>query len=148
MTNEPETNELRLTGEILDNINKTRKWTKFLAIVGFVFMGLFVVLAFSMGYLMESIGNEQLFPGFGVLMGGIYLVMALIYFFPVLFLYRFSTYSKKGIEEKNMDSFSKAFKYLKDHYTVIGAITAVILGLYAVMLVIGLIVLAVAGVVG
>ena len=77
---------LELTKQSLSYLNETRKWTMFLAILGFVFLGIMVVFSLSFGAIFSSISGEQTelpFPGF--LFGFIYLILAAVYFFPILF---------------------------------------------------------------
>ena len=53
-------------------------------------------------------------PGaFGTVM---YLLMALLYFFPVMYLFKFSTKLKEALESNNSQVLSESFTNLKSHY--------------------------------
>ena len=129
---------LEITDEVTSYLNEAGKWGKFLAIMGFVFMGLMVVAGFVMSIVFafipkNSLGNMP-FPTF--LIGIFYLVMAAIYLLPILYLYRFSTGIKMALILKNQNQFAKAFYNLKALYRFIGIFMIVILSLYLLMFVI------------
>ena len=114
---------------------ETAKWTKLLAILGFVFIGFMVLAAFTMGTLMTAFGGEEsLFPFQGILMGGVYLFLALLYYFPVMYLYKFSVKIKKAFITMDSVSFNSAIGNLKSHYKFIGVLTVIMLVFYAIVL--------------
>ncbi len=121
-----------------NHIAETIKWAKFISIVGFVVIGLMVIMAFGMGAIFGMLeGNLQQeaqmpFPSF--LFTVIYLIIALIYFFPVYYLYQFTSKMKTAIKTENGRLMDEAFGYLKAHYKFIGIIIAIGVGLYVVVL--------------
>jgi hypothetical protein len=123
---------LELTPLSLVHFAGIRKWTYFFSILGFIFIGLMVVIAFSIGTIFSSVAGDMPFPGF--FFTGIYLLLALLYFFPVLYLYRFSAQAKKGLAEKNVQDMEMALGNLKAHYTFVGYMVVIMLILYAVVL--------------
>jgi hypothetical protein len=126
--------KLSLNKAMLGNLESIRKWALFLSIVGFVFMGLLVIFGFSFGYIMKALGQETGIPGVPPLfLGIIYLFFALLYFFPILYLFRFSTNMKKSIRDTDTGALGVAFRNLKSHYAFIGVLMAIVLGLYILM---------------
>ena len=75
----------------------------------------------------------------------VYLLFAVLYFFPVLYLYRFSVKMEEGLRAQNGDTVELAFQNLKSLFKFMGLFMAVILGFYGVMLVFGV---AIAGISG
>ncbi len=129
-----ETPKMELTKETLNNLNEISKWTRFLSIIGFIFIALMIVIAFAIGSISSTLGTETSgLPFSGTVMGFIYLVIAFIYFFPILYLYKFSTWTKKALNNQNSTDLNEAFKNLKSHYRFIGIITIIMIGLYAVI---------------
>jgi hypothetical protein len=128
---------LTISNETITILDSIRKWTKFLAILGFVFVGLMVILGLFMGSLMSTVsgmaGNTLPFPS--AVFTVIYLIFALIYFFPVLYLYQFSSYLGKALASKEGESLTAAFKKLNSHYKYIGIIAIIIMGLYGIIFV-------------
>ncbi|MCY1722207.1 DUF5362 family protein [Prolixibacteraceae bacterium Z1-6] len=130
--------ELAITAEIGEQLNGAGNWGKFLAILGFVFMGLMVFGGFIMSIIFLVMPGElssgMPFPPF--LFGFIYLVMGAIYFLPILYLYRFSSNIKSAILSKDQNQLTVAFKNLKAHYRFIGIFTIVIFALYILVFIV------------
>ncbi|MCG6185912.1 hypothetical protein [Maribellus maritimus] len=133
-----EVKTLKITEEVSTYMNEAGKWGKFLAILGFVFMGLLVAGGFVMSIVFALIPTEGFgglpFPTF--LIGVFYLIIGAIYFLPILYLYRFSTGIKMALSLKNQHQFVKAFYNLKALYRFIGIFMIVIFAIYLLMIVI------------
>ncbi len=139
-TNQPqETPKMELSKETLGHLNETRKWTNFLAIIGFVFIVFIIFLAFFMSSVFSSMEHETDFPISGTLIGFIYLAMGLIYFFPILYLYKFSTFAKKALFTQNSTDLNEAFKNLKSHYRFMGILTIIMFSVYALIFIVGMV---------
>lgn len=111
------------------SLNETRKWTFFLSILGFVLIGLIVIGGFSIGTIMNAVSDESLpFPGYA--MGFIYLIFGGLYFFPIYYLFKFSTHMKEALLHKTEESIDDAFVNLKSHYKFVGVLTIVMLSIY------------------
>jgi hypothetical protein len=139
---EPEVATLVITEDIRSYIYETAKWTKFLSIVGFIFSGLMVIAAFGVGAVMSSVGNE-LGPGLNMLgkMGGgfftvLYLVFALFYFYPSLLLFKYANAAKAAILFSDQASLSIAMSKMKSLFKFWGIFTIIIIGFYALAIVI------------
>jgi len=132
-----EPKKLEITSEIKNDLNQAAKWSKFLAILGFVFMGLMVFGGIIMSLVMAFIptGSSGIMPFPPLLIGIIYIVMAAIYFFPVLYLYRFSTSIKQALFLKDQNKLTKAFYNLRAHYRFIAILAIVMLCLYPLMII-------------
>lgn len=103
------------------------KWGKFLAIVAIAL----IVISFITSIKLDvglSLGT------FGV----IYFALAILYYFPVKFLYKFLIQIKKGLESDNNQDITLGFENLKSLFKFTGILTIVILSIYALLLVIGL----------
>ena len=104
----------------------------FLAILGFVFLGIMVGFSFSFSAIFSSISGEQTeLPSPGFLFGFIYLILAAVYFFPILYLYKFSSFIKNGILNSSSDQLGLAFQNLKSHCKFMGILVIVMLAFYA-----------------
>ncbi len=99
-------------------------WTKFIAIVGFIFLGLMVLFGFSMGSIMSKTmpGDSDAGTIISVIMGFSYLVIAGIYFYPIFALLKFSILSQRAVRTKNNNDIDEAFSFLKGHYTYVGVL--------------------------
>lgn len=130
--------KVEVTPFIKDTLSETAKWAKFLAIVGFVgigFLCLAGVLMFVAGTVISSLARMPINPGF---LGVIYFIIALIYFFPVKYLYDFSVKMKKSLTLSDNDAFAEGFSALKSHYKFIGIFTMVVLSMYFIIFLLGI----------
>lgn len=126
-----EENELVLTKGDKNNLLETAKWGRFLAIVGFVMSGFLVIggLAVMMA---GSLFNEM--PFGGEVIGFVYILSALLYIFPSLYLYRFGTQIQRGIKEQHQEGCSEAYNNLRKLFLFMGVLTIIMLSLYALII--------------
>jgi len=105
------------------------KWASFLAIVGFVSLGLLVLI----GIVMLLIGS-QFSGGSGgapiALFSVIYIGMAALYFFPIYYLFLFGQKIKKAVRSTNQSDLEGGFENLKSCFKFLGIFTIVIISLY------------------
>ena len=140
MINNPITQleQLTITSAAKNFLKETAKWTKFLAIIGFILIGLMLIIAAFSTTIFNLLGTMQ--PGMpanlGLTMAVTYLVLAIIYLLPVYYLLQFSMKLKKALSTKNDETLAKAFEMLKSHYKFIGVFTIITLSLYALLIVV------------
>ena len=140
MINNPITQleQLTITNAAKNFLKETAKWTKFLAIIGFILIGLMLIIAAFSTTIFNLLGTMQ--PGMpanlGLTMAVTYLVLAIIYFLPVYYLLQFSMKLKKALSTKNDETLAKAFEMLKSHYKFIGVFTIITLSLYTLLIVV------------
>jgi hypothetical protein len=111
------------------------KWGRFLSIVGFVTCGLVVLLGIFSASFLSDFGKLASNTGYASGMGGIiaafYIVFAIIYFFPVLFLFQSSTKMRTALNENDQQVFNEALIKLKAFFRYVGILTIIILAFYA-----------------
>lgn len=131
--------QLTLNSASKSFLKETAKWAQFLSIIGFIGIGLMVVLSFFIGAIFNSLPTAGQIPfDMGPAMTIVYLVLALIYFFPVYYLYQFSSKMKKALQSKNDEDLANALEKLKSHYKFIGVFTIIILSIYLLLFIIGM----------
>jgi len=118
-------NSIRLSERSLEALSETRKWANFLSILGFIGIGIMVVV----GIIGGIAGAMSSFGG-GALMALIYIIVAGLYSIPVYYLFMFSSEMRNALETRQSYSIESAFENLKSHYKFIGIFTIVILSLY------------------
>lgn len=115
------------------------KWANFLSILGFIFTGLIVLLAFFVGTLMGFISrfNPAASPESTIATTGVsgvvtvvYLGIGVLYFFISYYLNRFAIYIKRGVVFNSSGDATKAFQNLKSHYKLIGIIAIIAISIY------------------
>jgi flagellar motor component MotA len=101
---------------------------KFLAIVGFCMIGLLVIGAIFAGSMFSAMGADMPVPGFFITF--MYLLLALFYFFPIYYLFKFAKHIRLAIVSKSTSDLESALENLKSHYKFIGILMIVILSIY------------------
>ncbi len=128
----PENYKMDLDNSALNHLNETRKWSLFLSILGFVFMGLMFVITLVMVF----VGSSNAIPGLSAAMMIPLLLVLAIYFFPIYYLFQFSSFSKQAIVKKDTGLLTTALQYLKMHYKFMGILAIVMLSLYVIIILI------------
>ncbi|AMM52805.1 hypothetical protein TH61_07135 [Rufibacter sp. DG15C] len=139
---------MTLSPQVMNFLYATAKWGKFLAIVGFVMIGFLILLGIFGGSFMGAVMNSSmeanggaanpLAGAMGAFFAVFYLLFAVLYFFPVLYLYKFSTRMQTGLRAKDEGLVESSFENLKSLFKFMGVLTAVILGFYGLIIVFGL----------
>lgn len=124
---------------IKSHLSETAKWGKFLAILGFVVCGLIIIVGLFFGTIFSSLMSrspEVSYEGnissgsVGAMAAIIYIIIAVVYFFPCLFLYRFSTKMKTALNGNEQTDLTLSFQNLKSLFRYVGVITVILLAIY------------------
>ena len=132
-----ENRKIEIGLETLNNLNTTRKWTMFHAIIGFIFLGLFIVIGVITGMFLSAFNAGATSIGLPEsLLVVIFIILAIVYFFPVLFLFRFSKHTAHAVQTLDKKSLHKAFRNLKSYFVFIGILIIIVLISYLVGLIV------------
>ena len=115
-------------------LGETAKWAKFLAILGFIFCALMVIIALFAGTILGTVMSSMGGGGAGMIGGGmlsaIYLVLTLVYFFPCLYLYKFATQVQSAIHSNEQIKLQNSFRNLKACFKFMGILFIIIMCFY------------------
>lgn len=139
--------QLVFTEEIKDYIMETAKWAQFMSIIGFIFIGIISLFGLSIilagGFIFGDLGKIGNIPGFPAgmfsLFGSIYIAIAALYFFPVYYLFMFARKTKNAILCNDNQMLTEGFSKLKSHYKFVGILTLIIVGFYAFIFFMGMV---------
>jgi hypothetical protein len=135
-----ELEQITLTSGAKKFLRETAKWGKFLSILGFIAIGLMLMGSFFISAFYNTIPQADMMPfDLGIVVTLIYIVVALIYIFPIYYLYQFSVKMKEALISKDDAVLVTAFEMLKSHYKFIGVFTIIMLSVYLFAAVISLI---------
>jgi|SRR5688572_31892200 len=146
----PEQNqENTLFGFGIDQISKTHlweasKWARFLAIVGFIMCGLVAIAGiFAGSYFATSDSYDgdygsSIFAGLGAVMTIFYVGFAILYFFPCLFLLRFSNHMRNALNTNDQVTLNSSFQNLKIMFRYVGILTIIVISLYILLFLFGI----------
>jgi uncharacterized membrane protein YjgN (DUF898 family) len=144
MEQDNQTHESSIFGLTIDLNSKTHlvetaRWTRFLAIAGFVFIGLMIVygivMSAVMGNAMSKVDNDMgpaFSSAFGVVMIMYMVVIGVIYFFPCLFTLRFSNHLREALNTNDQEKLTKAFQNLKITVRYLGILTIIGLAFFVI----------------
>ena len=134
--------ELNFSDNIYGFLKETSSWTYFLSILGFVGIGLMILFGVFFGTILSDLprgANPSYELGYNLgYFGFIYIILAVLYFFPVLYLFNFSKKMKNALASKNNEAFEAAFSNLKSHYKFVGILAIVIVSLYVLIFLFGI----------
>lgn len=131
--------DLQVDQQASQYLSDAAKWAKFLSIVGFILSGIMVIAALFAGSMLSSLPQME---GMETIGGGaitaVYLFGALVWFFPCLYLYRFSEKAQTAIRSTEQQTLNNSFKNLKSCFRFMGIFTIVMLCLYAIVFVVAI----------
>lgn len=117
----------------IEYLSETRKWTLFLSIMGFIGIGLIVIVAAFAGTILSSASNgefDEMTGGMGAWVSLLYLLIGLLYFFPTWYLFNFSRKMKLALDTKNNTELLYAFRNQKSFFKFLGVFTIITIGFY------------------
>ena len=109
------------------------KWTKFIAIVGFVFIGIMVLLGSFFAMMVRNMPGAEHNPI--AMMGGVgmtiyFIFIAGISFYPLYALLKYATNMKAAVRTGSKELFTNAIVYLKNAFKYYGIMMIIILCIY------------------
>lgn len=132
--------EMQLDSTAKDFLREATKWAYFLAIMGFIGIAFLVIIAIFAGAIFSTMASTV--PGmgiyggsFGAIISFVYLLLAVLYFFPVYYLFKFASNGKRAFRESDSEALTASFGYLKSHYKFVGIFTIILLSLYGLIIV-------------
>jgi len=121
-----EKEKISLGSNEIYQLTQTRKWTMFLSISGFIFIGLIIAVILA-GIISNFNSSSNFLLTFLPLV-----IVVVIYFFPIYYLLQFSRYYKKAITAMEEGVLSIAFKYLKMHFRYMAIFLIIALVIYII----------------
>lgn len=139
-----EQNKIELNELAMDSLRGSAKWSTFLAIIGFIGIAFMLIVALFMGTALSSISGQpelQELQGVSPVAGIIkflpllYVIFALIYFFPVYYLFKYASGMKKALNFRSSEMVAEALTYLKSHHKFLGIMTIIVISLYLLFMI-------------
>lgn len=126
---------LCLNEEAVLYLEETRRWAYFLSIIGFIGVGLMILVGVFIGSAMNKYGGSTFASVPAQMVSTVYMLIAIVYFFPILYLFRFAVRMKIGLHESNQESMNAAFKNMKSLFRFMGILSIIVISLYVVALI-------------
>ena len=132
-----ENRKIEIEQEILKHLDATRKWTMFIAIIGFIFLGLLIVIGIIAGTFLSAFktsGTDLGLPESIIFI--LLLILAVIYYLPLHFLFLFSKHAAHAVQKLDRQELHKALKNLKLYFAFTGILIIIVLSFYLIALII------------
>lgn len=117
---------LRITQTIRRYWRETSQWALFFAILGFMYIGLIMLIFITAGSKLGSAGIPLVF---------MLLLLSAFVLPPVWFVFQFAQNIKKALRDEDNLAATVGFRNLRRLYQFIGVLTAIILGFYGITLI-------------
>jgi hypothetical protein len=138
----PNTFALQVDNGNIPYLAEAAKWGKFLSILGFIFCALIILMGLFAGTLMSTMFSqfETQSPGsFGAISGTVimvyYIVIAIVYFFPCLFLFNFASKMQTAIRNNDQVYLNTSFRSLKSFFKFWGIVTIIVLCIFVIAII-------------
>lgn len=117
----------------LDHLKGTKPWVRLFSIVGFIGSAFLVIFGL---FLMVGAGflGEEFQGAIGVGMGVGYLLFALLYIMPSLYLWRYASSIQTLLSSRQAADLDEALKQQKSFWRFLGILTVIMLCLYALII--------------
>ena len=136
-------NDLQISPQAQSHLTESAKWGKFLAVMGFIFSGIMIIVAFFIPVFMTQLPpynnmSPAFTSGMKVGMTVVYLLLAFLFFFPCLYLYKFSVKIHSAVKLVSQENFDESLMNLKSMFKFYGIFTIIVLSFYALAFIIGI----------
>ena len=130
--------ETKMTNPMIHSLGSTRPWTKFLSILGFITVALSFLMGISMIFIIGFVPQPKGVPT--GLVGIIYVLLSLVYLFPSIYLFKYSSSIARFLNSKREIDMESALGYQKSFWKFTGIvgcimIVIVILGILAAIII-------------
>jgi hypothetical protein len=126
--------DLQVDQTAMTYLRDAARWAKFLAVAGFIFCGLFVVVAVLFVSLLSSLFNSvgaNGVAGIGAVpIAFVYILIAILNFFPCLYLYNFAVKMQVALAGNDQEQLNTSFKNMRAFYRFVGVMMIIGLGFF------------------
>jgi hypothetical protein len=128
MENTRESGKIEIGQDTIKNLNTLRKWTMFLAVSGFIFLGLILILGLLTGTFLAAFNQSDKIPGIpDFVVIAAFICAGLINFFPIFFLFRLSKNLSVAVSTFDRKAMHNAVRNIKRFFIYIGILLIIII---------------------
>jgi uncharacterized membrane protein YjgN (DUF898 family) len=146
MENIQDNRKIEIGPESLGHLNTMRKWTIFFAILGFIGLGIMLIIGLTFGTFMSAFTSkingaegvqtlEAAKPAgdfTGLIIISAIIIFTVIYLIPLIYLVKFSRHTAHAILKLDGKELQTGLKYLKRYWVYIGILIIVSFSIYLV----------------
>jgi len=127
-----------ITPSLVSPLLRTRPWVMLIGVMTMIGCGLLILIGIVMGMFGLGGGMGDELGATGGLIAVVYLLMALLYFFPGLYLLRYGRAIKEVDRIANGETIESALKQQLAFWRFVGILTLVGVGVYVLVIVIAM----------
>lgn len=127
---------LSLSSDAQYFLQEGSKWAKFLGILGFIGVGFLVLGGFSImgaGSLLSGMGDMPFSPG---LFGLLYIIIAILYFIPSLYLYNFANKAQAALRNNDSGMLTESIGFLRSTFKFFGIFAIIGIAMYFLLVIV------------
>lgn len=130
---------LHFSANVKSSLAYTTIWTKFLAIAGFVMIGLLILIGIGLAFSTSAASTIMPMPNRGLAAWSsifiiiLYIIIGALYLYPTNQLHQFSKKMKVAIIESNQLLLEEALEHQRKMFKFLGILLIVILCIYALI---------------
>jgi uncharacterized membrane protein len=127
-----------------EHLAETARWARFLAIVGFIALvlvtlfGIYTSIVLSRFENMYGSGRSGMGNVLGIGTAITYLIVFLVYIFPIVFMFRFAGKMKQALDSHDQGALNISFQNLKVCFRYLGIVTIIGIVFVALFVFLGL----------
>jgi hypothetical protein len=131
--------DLQLDQSSINFLSETARWSRFLAIIGFIYCGLMILVGIFIGTIMSMItastmaetAPSMIGTGFS---GALIIIVSLLLFLPAYYLFNFSTKMRRALHNNDQLVLNESLKNLKSFFKFYGIFVIVVISFYILLL--------------
>ena len=127
MNGDAQAGGVTVTDSMMDSMRSIKPWTKLLAILGFVGVGLMVLFGVAFMVFANMLQQQKNAPP--PALGYIYILLSILYFFPAFYLYKYSASIGAFLKSNGSLDLESALSYQKSFWKFVGIVALIGMGL-------------------
>jgi hypothetical protein len=133
--------DLHLDQQSVNYLRETARWSRLLSVIGFIYCGLLAIGGLLFGSVITKMmpslaGSEAGLSGVGgVFLSSIFIILALILFFPAYYLFSFSAKMRRALQNNDQAILTDSLKNLKSFFKFYGILVIIGLSIYGLALI-------------
>jgi hypothetical protein len=133
MNEDTQAGGVKVTDNMIDSLRSTKPWTKLLAILGFVSVGLMVLFGTALMFFSNMFAHQRSGPS--TIMGFIYILLSVLYFMPAFYLFKYSSSLGNFLKNNGPTDLESALSHQKSFWKFTGVVA--VIGMVLVVIGIG-----------
>jgi hypothetical protein len=112
---------------MISSLRSTKPWVRLLSVLGFISVGMMILIGTGFSYVSNLLAGQK--GALPAAAGMVYVVMALVYLFPSLYLHRYASSIGAFLKSNAGEDMEAAFAHQKSFWKFLGIMALIMFGL-------------------